>query len=145
MARERSPTRPCSTLQRVPPSNMDQAQQALAIARELDDPALLARALTACGCVAGDNPELARPYFAEASSLARALGDGWRLSQILGWQALGAVMQGDPIAARAAAEEGATSPRRSTTGSIRVSAAGASVWRSACRAIWSTRSHSSAR
>ncbi len=30
----------------------DQAQQALAIARELDDPALLARALTACGHIA---------------------------------------------------------------------------------------------
>ena len=86
--------------------SMDQAQQALAIARELDDPALLARALTACGYSAGGNPELARPYFDEASSLARALGDGWRLSQILGWQALGAVIQGDPIAGRAAAEEG---------------------------------------
>jgi predicted ATPase len=86
--------------------NTDQAQQALAIARELDDPALLAGALIACGCIAGGNPALARPYFAEASSLARALGDGWRLSQILGWQALGAVLQGDPIAARAAAEEG---------------------------------------
>ena len=33
--------------------SMDQAQQALAIAREVDDPALLARALTACGVVAG--------------------------------------------------------------------------------------------
>ena len=33
--------------------SMDLAQQALAIAREVDDPALLARALTACGAVAG--------------------------------------------------------------------------------------------
>ena len=32
---------------------LDQAEQALAIARELDDPALLARALTACGVIAG--------------------------------------------------------------------------------------------
>ena len=32
---------------------LEQAQQALAIARELDDPALLARALTACGFIAG--------------------------------------------------------------------------------------------
>ncbi len=86
--------------------NTDQAQQALAIARELDDQALLVRALTACGAVAGDNPALAWPYFAEASSLARELGDRWRLSQILGWQALGAFMQGDPIATRAVAEEG---------------------------------------
>src|SRR6185437_10593964 len=33
--------------------NMEQANRAVAIARELDDPALLARALTACGYVAG--------------------------------------------------------------------------------------------
>ena len=49
---------------------------------------------------------MARPYFAEAIGLARAIGDGWRLSQILSWQAFGAVMAGDPIAMRAAAEEG---------------------------------------
>jgi DNA-binding CsgD family transcriptional regulator len=84
----------------------DQAEEALAIARELDDPALLARALTACGCINGYNPALARPYFAEAVDLARALNDGWTLSLILGWQALGAFMTGDPNAARAAAEEG---------------------------------------
>ena len=51
-------------------------------------------------------PKWPRPYFAEAIGLARAIGDRWRLSQILGWQAYGAVMAGDPIAARAAAEEG---------------------------------------
>ena len=32
--------------------SMDQAQQAVAIAREMDDPALLARALTSCGFIA---------------------------------------------------------------------------------------------
>jgi predicted ATPase len=89
-------------------ASMDQAQQALAIAREVDDPALLARALTACGYSAGMgyNAELARPYFAEAIGLARALDDRWRLSQILTWQATTAVMAGDAIAARAAAKEG---------------------------------------
>jgi predicted ATPase/class 3 adenylate cyclase/DNA-binding CsgD family transcriptional regulator len=86
--------------------NVDQAQQALAIAREIDDPALLARALTACGLTAAFNAELAGPYFAEAIGLARALGDRWRLSQILVWQANGAIIAGDPVAARAAAEEG---------------------------------------
>jgi predicted ATPase/class 3 adenylate cyclase/DNA-binding NarL/FixJ family response regulator len=85
---------------------MGQAEQALAIARELDDPALVVRALTACGGIASFNPEVARPYLAEAIDLARALGDRWRLSQILGWQALGALIAGDPIAAGAAAEEG---------------------------------------
>ena len=70
-------------------ASMDQAQQALAIAREVDDPALLARALTACGFIAGlgHHVEVARAYFAEAIGLARALDDRWRLSQILAEQA----------------------------------------------------------
>jgi predicted ATPase/class 3 adenylate cyclase/DNA-binding CsgD family transcriptional regulator len=86
--------------------SLDQAQQALTIAREVDDPALLARALAACGSTTFQNPELAGEYFAEAIDLARALGDRWRLSQILAWQTFGAVPLGDPIATRAAAEEG---------------------------------------
>ena len=68
--------------------SLDQAQQGLAIAREVNDPALLARALTACGLIAAlVSAELAGPYFAEAIGLARALDDRWRLSQILAWQA----------------------------------------------------------
>jgi predicted ATPase len=55
--------------------SLEQACEALAIAREVDDPALLARALTACGGIAVYNPEVARPYFAEAIGLARTLGD----------------------------------------------------------------------
>jgi predicted ATPase/class 3 adenylate cyclase/DNA-binding CsgD family transcriptional regulator len=87
--------------------SLDQAQQALAIARELDDPALLVRALTARGVIAAAvSAELAGPYLVEAIGLARALGDRWRLSHILTWQARAAVVAGDPLAARAAAEEG---------------------------------------
>jgi predicted ATPase/class 3 adenylate cyclase/DNA-binding CsgD family transcriptional regulator len=86
--------------------SLEQAQQALAIAREVDDPALLARALTSCGYVAAFNAELAGPYFAEAIGLARALDDRWRLSQILGWQAMAAWLVGDPLGMRAAGEEG---------------------------------------
>ncbi len=88
--------------------SLDQAQQALAIAREVDDPALLARALTACGSIAAfcTRFELARAYFAEAIGLARALDDRWRLGQILAFQAMAASVAGDPIATRAAAEEG---------------------------------------
>jgi predicted ATPase/class 3 adenylate cyclase/DNA-binding CsgD family transcriptional regulator len=87
--------------------SLKQAQHAVAIAREVDDPALLARALTSCGYTAlAQKSEVAGPYFAEALGLARALGDRWRLSQILGWQGRGAVFVGDPIAARAAGEEG---------------------------------------
>ena len=66
----------------------DQAQQALAIAREVDDPALLARALDRLRLIAGYfDAEAARAYFAEAIGLARALDDRWRLSQILAAQA----------------------------------------------------------
>jgi predicted ATPase/class 3 adenylate cyclase/DNA-binding CsgD family transcriptional regulator len=85
----------------------DQAQQALAIAREVDDPALLIRALTACGYIAAYfDAEAAGPYLAEAIGLARDLGDRWRLSQILVAQVVAALAARDPIAARAAAEEG---------------------------------------
>jgi DNA-binding CsgD family transcriptional regulator len=78
----------------------------LAIAREIGDPALLARALTACGSIAAYNPEVAGRYLAEANDLARALGDQAMLSQILNFQAYGGYIVGDPIAARAAGEEG---------------------------------------
>ena len=86
--------------------SMYQAEQALAIARERDDPALLARALTACCSITAHRPEIARPYFAEAVAFAQARGDRWMLSIIHAWQAYGAMLAGDPIAARAAAEEG---------------------------------------
>ena len=83
----------------------NQAQQALAIAREVDEPALLARALTACGYIVGFfDAEAARAYLAEAIGLARGLGDRWRLSQILVAQTV--PFTSDPIALRAAAEEG---------------------------------------
>jgi DNA-binding CsgD family transcriptional regulator len=87
---------------------MDQAQRAVAIAREVDEPSVLARALTACGLSAAQshNAEVARGCFAEAIGLVRALGDRWRLCQILTWQAMGAAIAGDPLAVRAVAEEG---------------------------------------
>jgi predicted ATPase/class 3 adenylate cyclase/DNA-binding CsgD family transcriptional regulator len=87
--------------------SLARAQHALAIARELDDPALLARTLTTCGRVVGSDAELARPYLAEAADLARAMGDRWRLSQILYNQAFTATFgAGDLEAALAAATEG---------------------------------------
>ncbi|WP_155770075.1 LuxR family transcriptional regulator [Mycobacterium asiaticum] len=87
------------------PARMEQATEALAIARQLDDPALLVRALTGCvGTAAALNPEHAETYFAEAIELARALGDKWRLSQLLGFRAYAAAMAGGSIAEHAAAE-----------------------------------------
>ena len=88
-------------------ADLGQAQQALVIARELDDPALLGQVLTACCQIAVFANADCPAVFAEAIGLARALDDRWRLSQLLGWQALAAaVVVGNPIVARAAAEEG---------------------------------------
>lgn len=86
------------------PERREQANEALAIARQLDDPSLLVRALTACVGTGAFNPEQAATYFAEAIELARALGDKWRLSQLLGFQAYAAAMAGGSISESAAAE-----------------------------------------
>ena len=55
-------------------NSLDQAEQAVAIAREVDDPALLARTLTAYGLIAslGLRGEVARACFAEAMDEVRA-------------------------------------------------------------------------
>jgi hypothetical protein len=89
-------------------ATIHRAERALAIARELDDPALLARALSACGFIAGTkyDAEAAQEYFSEASVFARTSDDRWSLGQILAWQGNTAVNAGDPKAARAAGEEG---------------------------------------
>ena len=84
----------------------DQVQEALAIAREVGDPALLVRALIARGSIASYDVDGARPYFAEAMEIARALGDGFTLCQILAWQAFAAHVAGDAGATRMAGEEG---------------------------------------
>ncbi|WP_369829684.1 LuxR C-terminal-related transcriptional regulator [Mycobacterium sp. E2479] len=89
--------------------SFDRAERGLAIAREVGDPALLARTLTACGWIAGAvhyNAEAAAKYYAEAMVYARSLDDRWSLSRILAWQANTWVSVGDPIAARTAGEEG---------------------------------------
>jgi DNA-binding CsgD family transcriptional regulator len=87
--------------------SLDQVRQALAIAREVDDPALLVRALTAGGYIASFfDAEAARAYVAEAIGLARELGDPWRLTQSLTAQAFAVGTAGNPRASRAAAEEG---------------------------------------
>lgn len=77
-----------------------QAQEALDIAREVGDGALLARALTACGAIAAFDPDLALPYLTEAETLARSAGDLLSLGQILAFASYAAVSGiGDPQAA----------------------------------------------
>jgi predicted ATPase/DNA-binding CsgD family transcriptional regulator len=82
------------------------AEEALAVARQVDDPALLIRALYACGSAAVYDVEAAQRYFDEAIGIARSLGDRWRMSQILGRQAHAAFVAGDPVTTLAIAEEG---------------------------------------
>ncbi len=90
----------------VVPANEDRAREALAAARELEDPALLARILVGCATAAFYNTEISEPYLAEATELARAAGDRWSLCQILSYRATTGCLAGQPGGARAAAEEG---------------------------------------
>lgn len=89
-------------------AGLDEARQAVELARAIEDPALLARTLTAYGFVAGAgyDASAARACHDEAIGLAREADDRWTLCQILTWQANTAILAGEPIAARAAAEEG---------------------------------------
>jgi predicted ATPase/DNA-binding CsgD family transcriptional regulator/class 3 adenylate cyclase len=90
-----------------------QAEEAVALAREFGDPVLLGRALVGAGFSAGLLAEAGRPYFTEASALARQAGDEWTLAQILGRQGMAALISGDLAAGRAASEEGLALAERS--------------------------------
>ncbi|WP_200900688.1 helix-turn-helix transcriptional regulator [Mycolicibacter heraklionensis] len=84
---------------------VDQAEQAVAIARDLDDRALLAWALAACAFTTCYSPETALPYLREALELTPPLGD-WRFGQIYGVYAYSAFVAGDLGTLRQAAEQG---------------------------------------
>jgi predicted ATPase/class 3 adenylate cyclase/DNA-binding CsgD family transcriptional regulator len=86
--------------------SIKQAEEALAIAREVDDPVLLSRVLTACGSAYVHDYKSARPYFEEATALARATDDNWRLCQIFSRQNNGAFSSGEFAEAEAVAREG---------------------------------------
>ena len=81
-------------------------EQLLTSAREVGDPALMSRALTACGSLANDIVDKGGAYLAEAAVLARDTGDSWWLGQILFLRASFEVLFGALAAAEAAAEEG---------------------------------------
>ena len=85
---------------------VDEAELALTTARELDNPALLIRALVARGSVSSYDVQVSRRYFAEAAALARELDDSWWLSQILFRQAGSEMVTGEVAAGRSTAEEG---------------------------------------
>lgn len=86
----------------------EQAEQAVSLARQLDEPGLLAWALAACGFACSYSPELALPYLEQAIALSPGLDDDWRLAQIYGVQAYTAFVAGDLDTTRTAAEQGQT-------------------------------------
>jgi predicted ATPase/DNA-binding CsgD family transcriptional regulator len=88
-------------------SGLPEAEEALAIARELDDPGLLNRALVACASATCFDAESARPYLDEGIALARELGDQWQLSQGLTFAAFVACLAGNPKLSLVAGTEGA--------------------------------------
>jgi DNA-binding CsgD family transcriptional regulator len=88
------------------PAPLEVPQRALAIARDIGDTGLLLRALTACGCTAAFDAEIARPYLSEAAAVARESDDRWRLVHVLWWLSYTAIHDGDPRAAHEAGREG---------------------------------------
>jgi predicted ATPase/class 3 adenylate cyclase/DNA-binding CsgD family transcriptional regulator len=85
----------------------EESEQALATARELGDPGLVMRALTSCGAVSNPHDgEVAGRYFAEATELARELGDPRSLAQIIALDWMTGRITSEPAAAQVAAEEG---------------------------------------
>jgi len=85
----------------------DDADKALAAARELGDPALVVRALTSCGALVNpQDREVAGRLFAEAKKLAKELGDSRSLAQIIGLEWMTGRVQDEPAAAQIAAEKG---------------------------------------
>lgn len=95
--------------------------------------------------VAAYNADLARPWLAEAVGLARAVGDKWRLAEVLAWQAyVGFAGEGDLARPARRARRHEASPTRLVMHSFHVHVAGrwprrisgraTSRQRSACRA-----------
>ena len=88
------------------PESLEQAEQSLAIAREVGEPELMARSLLACGAAAVYDPDTARGYLTEAIDLAGRAGDKRRLSQCLWFLAKTAAAAGEPRAGFVAGTEG---------------------------------------
>jgi predicted ATPase/class 3 adenylate cyclase/DNA-binding CsgD family transcriptional regulator len=87
-------------------NQLDDARRALEIARDIDDPVLISRALVSCAGSAAFSHDIARPYVEEAIELARAVDDRAMLCQALTWHGQNAYYGGNPRAGRIAAEEG---------------------------------------
>ncbi|OBJ47293.1 hypothetical protein A9W95_06935 [Mycobacterium sp. 1423905.2] len=83
-----------------------EADEAVRVARQLDDPRLLAWTLAAAAASHAFDIDYDQASFAEAIDMARCQGSPWRLIAMLVLRAHVAYVAGEPIAAGAAAEEG---------------------------------------
>lgn len=88
------------------PASLERGEEALATARDLGDPALIASCLAACGALAYYSPDVSRTYLADAIDLARVSGDRSKLCYILSCLAVAMNIAGQPMASQLAAEEG---------------------------------------
>jgi predicted ATPase/class 3 adenylate cyclase/DNA-binding CsgD family transcriptional regulator len=88
------------------PTSVPRAQHALDLARQLGEEPLIVDSLLACGVLTVYDQSIARTYFAEARELARAADDRRRLCEVSVYLAIAAAFWGEPVIARAAAEEG---------------------------------------
>jgi len=88
------------------PFRLELAQEAVAVARALDDSALVVRTLIGCGMTAFYDAALADRFFEEAAKLAWEKDHLQPLCQIRNMQAIAACFAGDGIAARKVATEG---------------------------------------
>ena len=87
-------------------ASLERGDEALAVARELGDPALIVSCLAACGALAYYSPEVSQQYWAEAIDLARTVGDRSKLCYFLGCLAVTMNVAGQPLASGLAAQEG---------------------------------------
>jgi predicted ATPase/class 3 adenylate cyclase/DNA-binding CsgD family transcriptional regulator len=87
------------------PASRERAQAGLSMARQLGHPSLITKSLTACGALALYDPEKSRSYFDEAADLAQQSDNRQSLCDVRLLQAILGDIWGDPISARAAADE----------------------------------------
>jgi predicted ATPase/class 3 adenylate cyclase/DNA-binding CsgD family transcriptional regulator len=86
--------------------SLDESERALALAREVNDPALVIRGLIARGVSTYYDEDMTAACFAEAAELAQGLDDPWIWSQIYVEQARSAIGAGYPVAVEGAAVKG---------------------------------------
>jgi predicted ATPase/class 3 adenylate cyclase/DNA-binding CsgD family transcriptional regulator len=89
----------------APATGLDRAREALSIARQLEDPSLIATALTACGVLNISDYATARIFLDEAADLVPSFDDPRTLCELRLYQAMAGGFWGDPINGRAAAQE----------------------------------------